>query len=519
MKSKGKIKIGESGLAISEAFESMGVKLPKVEETTEETNNTDEYDLDTDIIDYGEPETKSTEGIESLDCEHGEDETDDKIIGYETIANDLGSTHNNFVIKDFETTEFIGNDTINTVLVDKADIRKYEPVKKCNIYGMCKNKIHCGLLTKSLMEQHECLRKQCRFFVKADNEYWRSKERQKRLRETAKEKEAARQVQLEKLDEIFKKFRYKVNLISAKLNLPFFVVNVEQNLETNLLTIKYADLYRDLRVSEVLEVTSEIKRELSGSGVKFETKAIVTPDGRLMDKHDLRFITDELINKIKHESGGVSFDTLGQEMRDILEEARTIVLRIKALETNVDTTFEKNDKPSVRRDKSQKMYKVHKVASRSEIEETPETPENEASVTEIPVNSEETQVENTVENNVENEVVQELLRRKANGEQWFYNLKILNPTREEIKVNEYVDKALKEKYGSDQLVLMRAVINRADKTKLTIYCVMSDSLETPADNSLKVNGFKTVKFVRMKLDKNNYVDIKDYLRFEELAQN
>lgn len=494
MKSKGKIKIGTSGLTISEAFESMGVKLPKAEETTEETNNTDEYDLDTDIIDYGDPETENDTANE-IDCEHGEDETDDKIIGYETIANDLGSTHNNFMIKDFKTTEFIGSETINTILVDKADIRKYEPVRKGSIYGMCRNKIHCGLLTKSLMEQHDCLGKQCRFFVKADNEYWRGKERQRKLREAAKEKEAARQVQLEKLDKVFQKFRYKINLISAKLNLPFFVVKVEQNLKTQLLTIKYADLYRDLRVSEVLEVTSEIKRELSGSGVKFETRAIVTPDGRLMDKHDLKFITDELINKIKRESGGISFDTLGQEMKDILDEARTIVLRIKALETNVDTKFEKNDKPSVPKDKSQKMYKVHKVASRSGIEETPE------------------------ETQVENEVVQELLRRHNNGEQWFSNLKILNPTKEEIKVNKYVENALKYKYSSDMLVLMRAVINKADKTKLTIYCVMSDSLEIPADNSLKVEGFKTVKFVRMKLDKNNYVDIKDYLRFKELTQD
>jgi hypothetical protein len=352
--------------------------------------------LDTDIIDYGDTETESTEGIESLDCEHGEDETDDKIIGYETIANDLGSTHNNFVIKDFETTEFIGNDTINTVLVDKADIRKYEPVKKCNIYGMCKNKIHCGLLTKSLMEQHECLRKQCRFFVKADNAYWRDKERQRKLREAAKEKEAARQVQLEKLDEVLRRFRYKINLISAKLNLPFFVVKVEQNLKTQLLTIKYTDLYRDLRLSEVLEVTSEIKRALSGSGVKFETRAIVTPDGRLMDKHDLKFITDELINKIKRESGGISFDTLGQEMRDILEEARTIVLRIKALETNVDTKFEKSDKPSVPKDKSQKMGKVLKAVSKLGTDETPA--EAKEPQVENTVENEETPVENTVEN-------------------------------------------------------------------------------------------------------------------------
>ena len=512
MKNKGKIKMGESGLTISEAFESMGVKLPKAEETTEETNNTDEYDLDTDIIDYGDTETESNECIESLDCEHGEDETDDKILGYETIANDLGSTHSNFVIKDFETTEFIGSDTINTVLVDKADIRKYEPVKKCNIYGMCKNKIHCGLLTKSLMEQHDCLGKQCRFFVKADNEYWRSKERQKRLREAAKEKEAARQVQLEKLDGIFRKFRYRINLISAKLNLPFFVVKVEQNLETQLLTIRYADLYRDLRVSEVLEVTSEIKRELFGSGVKFETKAIVTPDGRLMDKHDLKFITDDLINKIKRESGKVDFETLGQEMKDLLEEARTIVLKIKALETNVDTKFEKNDKLSVPKDKSQKMGKVHKVSSRFSTDETPVIAD------EVPVENEETPVI-AEETQVENEVVQELLRRHNNGEQWFSNLKILNPTREETKVNKYVENALKYKYSSDQLVLMRAVINQADKTKLTIYCVMSDSLEIPADNSLKVEGFKTVRFVRMKLDKNTYVDTKDYLRFEELIQD
>lgn len=519
MKSKGKIKIGTSGLTISEAFESMGVKLPKAEETTEEINNTDEYDLDTDIIDYGDIETESDTANE-IDCEHGEDETDDKIIGYETIANDLGSTHSNFMIKDFKTTEFIGSEIINTILVDKADIRKYEPVRKGSIYGMCRNKIHCGLLTKSLMEQHDCLGKQCRFFVKADNEYWRGKERQRKLREAAKEKEAARQVQLEKLDEVFRRFRYKINLISAKLNLPFFVVKVEQNLKTQLLTIKYADLYRDLRLSEVLEVTSEIKRALSGSGVKFETRAIVTPDGRLMDKHDLKFITDELINKIKRESGGISFDTLGQEMRDILDEARTIVLRIKALETNVDTKFEKNDKPSVPKDKSQKMGKVLKAVSKFGTDETQveNTVENEETPVENTAEKEETQVENE-ETPVENEVVQELLRRHNNYEQWFSNLKILNPTREEIKVNKYVENALKYKYSSDQLVLMRAVINKADKTKLTIYCVMSDSLEIPADNSLKVEGFKTVKFVRMKLDKNTYVDTKDYLRFEELIQD
>ena len=44
------------------------------------------------------------------------------------------------------------------------------------LVGCCHNRIHPGKLTRKLMEAHDCLGKECRFFEKyEDADYWREK--------------------------------------------------------------------------------------------------------------------------------------------------------------------------------------------------------------------------------------------------------------------------------------------------------------------------------------------------------
>lgn len=53
-----------------------------------------------------------------------------------------------------------------------------------NIVGQCHNLRHPGKLTRALMEEHDCLNKQCPFFKKNDNAaYWLALEK-KNLRKT-----------------------------------------------------------------------------------------------------------------------------------------------------------------------------------------------------------------------------------------------------------------------------------------------------------------------------------------------
>ena len=65
--------------------------------------------------------------------------------------------------------------------------RACELVRYKNVVGRCRNILHPGKLTSKLMEKHDCLNKQCPYFVKyEDSAYWDWLERQREHKEKAK---------------------------------------------------------------------------------------------------------------------------------------------------------------------------------------------------------------------------------------------------------------------------------------------------------------------------------------------
>ena len=82
------------------------------------------------------------------------------------------------------------------------------------IVGCCHNRLHPGKLTKRLMTQHECLRKECRYFEKYEEAgYWKEHERRqeqkrenKRIRRIKREQVAAEEAALQTLAELFQSY-------------------------------------------------------------------------------------------------------------------------------------------------------------------------------------------------------------------------------------------------------------------------------------------------------------------------
>lgn len=87
-------------------------------------------------------------------------------------------------------------------------------ITNVKIVGCCHNLIHPGKLTRKLMEEHDCLGKNCKFFEKyRESTYWVAEENRKRQKERRKqiqqaEKEAARKLEdeLAELKDLFQSY-------------------------------------------------------------------------------------------------------------------------------------------------------------------------------------------------------------------------------------------------------------------------------------------------------------------------
>lgn len=105
---------------------------------------------------------------------------------------------------------------------------KVIPVANKRIVGYCRNILHPGKLTRKLMEEHDCLRKQCRHFVKyEDAGYWQEQKKkqqarlqQKQDKRLRKQQEAAEAEELEELRELFQSYAdeagYTMQIIRVK---------------------------------------------------------------------------------------------------------------------------------------------------------------------------------------------------------------------------------------------------------------------------------------------------------------
>lgn len=88
---------------------------------------------------------------------------------------------------------------------------KHARISKSKIVGCCHSKLHPGKLTKALMDEHDCINKECVYFEKyEDSPYWterrRIKAERKRNKQKKKELEASKygeEAAMEKLRDIF----------------------------------------------------------------------------------------------------------------------------------------------------------------------------------------------------------------------------------------------------------------------------------------------------------------------------
>ena len=113
--------------------------------------------------------------------------------------------------------------TVNVSLYEKP-LRTIDGsfCKESQKVGYCKCDLHRGFLTKNLMEEHDCLGKECIWFVKdEDAPYWQYKAKKKEARKTGKalKKEIATKEKyyLEKMREL------------TREDSDFYIVNVEWN--------------------------------------------------------------------------------------------------------------------------------------------------------------------------------------------------------------------------------------------------------------------------------------------------
>lgn len=91
---------------------------------------------------------------------------------------------------------------------------KHVEIESVKIVGCCHNLIHPGKLTRKLMEEHDCLGKNCKFFERNnDSTYWAEEENKKRQKERRKqarqaEKKAARKLEdeLAELKDLFQSY-------------------------------------------------------------------------------------------------------------------------------------------------------------------------------------------------------------------------------------------------------------------------------------------------------------------------
>lgn len=77
-------------------------------------------------------------------------------------------------------------------------------IRRNLLVGCCHNRLHPGKLTQKLMEEHECLRKNCRYFEKYEGScYWRAKTASAKAQRKAKELKKLRETTEQSTLELF----------------------------------------------------------------------------------------------------------------------------------------------------------------------------------------------------------------------------------------------------------------------------------------------------------------------------
>ena len=134
--------------------------------------------------------------------------------------------------------------------------------------GFCTNTIHKGYLTKRLMDEHQCLEKNCKCFIKYEkNTYWQQKQAQKEKRQQHKEEkkfwEQKKEYALYLMRDLTKDFE-NVGITT--------VSKVENHLEIKYVSLDKINLSSELEKVKMLtgvkctlvsiKNTNKVKREL-----------------------------------------------------------------------------------------------------------------------------------------------------------------------------------------------------------------------------------------------------------------
>ena len=107
------------------------------------------------------------------------------------------------------------------------------PIKRKNIVGWCSYKLHKGAINKALLEEHQCLGKNCGFLIKnALSTYWAAQEQaaaeKKRRKEQIKQEKAKAEALQQKMQNLAADWQIKLDEIGSDM----YIVRVERETRT-----------------------------------------------------------------------------------------------------------------------------------------------------------------------------------------------------------------------------------------------------------------------------------------------
>lgn len=107
------------------------------------------------------------------------------------------------------------------------------PIKRKNIVGWCTYKLHKGAINKALLEEHQCLEKNCGFLIKNElGTYWLAQEQaaaeKKRRKEQIKQEKAKADALQQKMQNLAADWQKKLDEIGSDM----YIVRVERETRT-----------------------------------------------------------------------------------------------------------------------------------------------------------------------------------------------------------------------------------------------------------------------------------------------
>lgn len=102
-------------------------------------------------------------------------------------------------------------------------------ISKSKLVGCCHNMIHPGKLTAKMMNEHDCLGKQCRFFEKyEDSAYWIAQEQKRQEKDKRKAAQQQRKQEAQRLEEELEETRELFQSYADAFDYEMFIVRLQK---------------------------------------------------------------------------------------------------------------------------------------------------------------------------------------------------------------------------------------------------------------------------------------------------